>query len=197
MTDGYTGYQHLLTRLRRHPAVLSAHNQAMPGGRQARPRRPAVLGGEIIAILREAHQAVQDARARGSTALGADLLDKLRQRYDEAAAFGIVTTGCGTGRTGTTPATRSAAGCAATKSRSSCSPAISPGLDDQRRGPGGESSQAPPGRPRLLASLAALARWCRIRSYLHSTTGLGITALDAVRHALAGEPWLPQLPAVS
>ena len=46
-------------------------------------------GGDIIAILREAHQAIQDARARGSTALGADLLDKLRQRYDEAAAFGI------------------------------------------------------------------------------------------------------------
>jgi hypothetical protein len=39
--------------------------------------------------LREAHQAVQDARARGSTALGADLLDELRRRYDEAAAFGI------------------------------------------------------------------------------------------------------------
>ena len=44
MTDGYTGYQHLLTRLRRHPAVLPAHNQAMPGSHQARPRRAAVLG---------------------------------------------------------------------------------------------------------------------------------------------------------
>ena len=44
MTDGYTGYQHLLTRLARHPAVLPAHNQAMPGSHQARPRRPAVLG---------------------------------------------------------------------------------------------------------------------------------------------------------
>ncbi len=41
MTDGYTGYQHLLTRLRRHPAVLPAHNQAMPGSHETRPRRPA------------------------------------------------------------------------------------------------------------------------------------------------------------
>jgi transposase len=30
-----------------------------------------------------------DARARGSTALDAEILGKLRQRYDEAAAFGI------------------------------------------------------------------------------------------------------------
>ena len=46
--------------------------------------------GDRTARLREAHQAVEDARARGSTALGAVLLDKLRQRYDEAAAFGII-----------------------------------------------------------------------------------------------------------
>ena len=44
MTDGYTGYQHLLTRLARHPAVLPARDQKMPGGHETRPRRPAVLG---------------------------------------------------------------------------------------------------------------------------------------------------------
>ena len=88
MTDGYTGYQHLLSRLagiqqccqhiiRRCRAVIKLG----PGGLQS-------WAGDIIAILREAHQAVQDARARGSTALGADLLGKLRQRYDDAAAFG-------------------------------------------------------------------------------------------------------------
>jgi hypothetical protein len=42
-------------------------------------------GGDIIAILREAHRAMDPARARSSTALGADLLDKLRERYDEAS----------------------------------------------------------------------------------------------------------------
>jgi len=89
MTDGYTGYQHLLTRLagiqqccqhiiRRCRAVIKLG----PGGLQS-------WAGDIIAILREAHQAVEDARARGSTALGADLLDKLRERYDDAVAFGI------------------------------------------------------------------------------------------------------------
>ena len=46
-------------------------------------------------------------------------------------------------------------------------------------------------------SLATLARWCRIRSYLDSAAAHGITALDAIRNAIAGKPWLPPLPAVS
>jgi hypothetical protein len=45
--------------------------------------------GDIIDIPHEAHRAVEDARARGSTALDPEIPDKLRQRYDEAAAFGI------------------------------------------------------------------------------------------------------------
>ena len=88
MTDGYTGYQHLLKRLagiqqcaahviRRCRAVMKLG----PGGLQS-------WAGGIIAILREAHEAVETARARGDTALDPELLDKLRQRYDEAAAFG-------------------------------------------------------------------------------------------------------------
>ena len=44
-------------------------------------------------------------------------------------------------------------------------------------------------------SLATLARWCRIRSYLDSAAAHGITALDAIRDALIGKPWLPPLPA--
>ena len=89
MTDGYTGYQHLLARLagiqqccqqviRRCRAVMKLG----PGGLQS-------WAGDVIAILREAHQAVEDTRARGSTALGAGLLDKLRERYDTATSFGI------------------------------------------------------------------------------------------------------------
>jgi transposase len=43
----------------------------------------------VIGILRQAHQAVEEARARGDTALDPGQLEKLRRRYDEAAAFGI------------------------------------------------------------------------------------------------------------
>ena len=45
-------------------------------------------------------------------------------------------------------------------------------------------------------TLATLARWCRIKSYLDSAAAHGITALDAIRDAFAGRPWLPPLPAV-
>ena len=44
-------------------------------------------------------------------------------------------------------------------------------------------------------TLATLARWCRIRSYLDSATAHGLTALDAIRDALASKAWLPPLPA--
>jgi hypothetical protein len=46
-------------------------------------------------------------------------------------------------------------------------------------------------------SLATLARWCRLRSYLDSAAAHGITALDAITSAIAAKPWLPPLPAIS
>jgi transposase len=46
-------------------------------------------------------------------------------------------------------------------------------------------------------TLATLARWYRIRSYLDSATAHGTTAIDAIRTALEGKPWLPPLPAIS
>jgi transposase len=46
-------------------------------------------------------------------------------------------------------------------------------------------------------SLATLARWCRLRSYLDSAVAHAVTALNAVRAAIEGKPWLPPLPAIS
>ena len=46
-------------------------------------------------------------------------------------------------------------------------------------------------------SLATLARWCRLRSYLDTAAAHGITALDAISSAVAGKPWLPPLPALA
>jgi transposase len=84
--DGYRAYQGLLSRIagiqqrcahviRRCRAVL----RLGPGSLQSR-------AGDVITVLREAHQAVEDARARGDTALDRDLLE----RYDKAAAFGTI-----------------------------------------------------------------------------------------------------------
>ena len=196
MTDGYTGYQHLLSRLagiqqccqhiiRRCRAVIKLG----PGGLQS-------WAGDIIAILREAHQAVDDARARGSTALGADLLDELRQRYDEAAAFGITHNRLRAWHDGNHPGY--ALGCWLREYKEQVFLFTRDFAADwttnvaERGAKAAKRHQAVSG---YWHSLATLARWCRIRSYLDSAAAHGITALDAIRDALTGKPWLPPLPA--
>ena len=198
MTDGYTGYQHLLSRLagiqqccqhiiRRCRAVVKLG----PGGLQS-------WAGDIITILREAHQAVEEARARGSTALGAEPLDKLRQRYDEAAAFGIIYNRLRDWDTGNHPGY--ALGCWLRDYKEQVflftrDFAVDWATNVAERGAkAAKRHQAVSG---YWHSLATLARWCRIRSYLDSAAAHGITALDAIRDALAGKPWLPPLPATA
>ena len=53
--------------------------------------------GDIIAILREAHQAVEAARARGSTALDPQVLAGRGNATTLPCPRGSSTTGCGTG----------------------------------------------------------------------------------------------------
>jgi len=120
MTDGYTGYQHLLTRLagiqqccqhviRRARAVTKLG----PGGVQS-------WAGDIIAIL---------ARRTGPSRTPAPAAAPLwTSRSAMTCANGTTppsgrgasTTGSGTGTPGTTPDTPSAAGCGTTRNRSSC-----------------------------------------------------------------------------
>jgi transposase IS66 family protein len=197
MTDGYTGYQHLLSRLagiqqccqhiiRRCRAVMKLG----PGGLQS-------WAGDIIAILREAHQAVQDARARGSTALGAELLDELRERYDEAAAFGIIHNRLRDWHDGNHPGY--ALGCWLRDYKEQVFLFTRDFAVDwttnvaERGAKAAKRHQAVSG---YWHTLATLARWCRIRSYLDSAAAHGIIALEAIRDALTGKPWLPPLPAV-
>jgi transposase len=89
ISDGYGAYQDLLPKLagvqqccqhviRRCRAVTKLG----PGGLQS-------WAADVIEILHEAHRAVEDALARGDPALDEQLLAKLRERYDEAVAFGI------------------------------------------------------------------------------------------------------------
>ena len=198
MTDGYTGCQHLLSRLagiqqccqhiiRRCRAVTKLG----PGGLQS-------WAGDIIAVLREAHQAVQDARARGSTALGADLLDKLRERYDDAVAFGITHNRLRDWHEGNHPGY--ALGCWLRDYKEQVFLFTRDFAVDwttnvaERGAKAAKRHQAVSG---YWHSLATLARWCRIRSYLDSAAAHGITALDAIRAAIEGKPWLPPLPALN
>ena len=128
ITDGYTGYQHLLLSRLAGIQQCAAHvirrcravAKLGPGGVQD-------WAGDVITILRDAHQAVEAARARGDTALDQEVLDGLLERYDNAAASGITHNRLRDWEAaGTTPATPSAPGCANTRNRSSCSPESSP-----------------------------------------------------------------------
>jgi transposase len=90
MTDGYTGYQHLLSRIAgiqqccQHVVRRARAVQKLgPGGVQN-------WAADIIKVLGQAHRAVEEARARGSTALDPQVLDDLRERYDTAVRSGRI-----------------------------------------------------------------------------------------------------------
>ena len=198
MTDGYAGYQHLLDRIagiqqccqhiiRRARAV----QKLGPGGVQN-------WAGDIITILRDAHRAVEDARARGSTALDPQVLDDLRERYDTAVRSGIIHNRLRDWDAGNHP------GCSlATWLRDYKEQVFLFTRDfsvdwannvSERGAKAAKRHQAVSG---YWHSLATLSRWCRLRSYLDSAAAHGTAALDAVRAAIEGKPWLPPLPAVS
>jgi hypothetical protein len=198
ITDGYTGYQHLLSRLagiqqcaahviRRCRAVT----RLGPGGLQS-------WAGDIITILREAHAAVTAARARGDTALDPQVLDGLRERYDNAVSSGTIHNRLrdwdgGGNHPGYT------LGCWLRDYKEQVFLFTSNfALDwtnnvSERGAKAAKRHQAVSG---YWHSLATLARWCRNRSYLETAAAHGITALDAISSAIAGRPWLPPLPAI-
>jgi hypothetical protein len=196
ITDGYTGYQHLLSRLagiqqcaqhviRRCRAVTKLG----PGGVQN-------WAGDIITILREAHAAVEEARARDSTALDQQVLDNLRERYDTAVSSGIIHNRLRDWHDGNHPGY--SLGCWLREYKEQLFLftrvfAVSWTNNVSERGAkAAKRHQAVSG---YWHSLATLARWCRIRSYLDTAAAHGITALNAIVGALAGKPWLPPLPA--
>ena len=62
----------------------------LPGRQKLGPGGVQNWAADIIAILGQAHRAVEDARARGSTELDQQVLDDLRERYDQAAGSGHI-----------------------------------------------------------------------------------------------------------
>jgi transposase len=195
ISDGYSAYQQLLPQL---AGVQQCCQHVIRRARAVTKLGPGSLqswASDVIEILREAHQAVDDALARGDPALDEQLLAKLRERYDEAVAFGITHNRLRDWHEGNHPGY--ALGCwlrdykeqvwlfttqFAVDWTNNCS---------EQAVKAAKRHQAVSGywhTPRTLA------RWCRIRSYLDSAANHGLTALDAITRALAGDPWLP-LPA--
>jgi hypothetical protein len=198
LMTGDTGCQHLLGRIagiqqccahviRRCRAV----QKLGPGGVQN-------WAGDIIAILGEAHRAVEDARARGDTGLGPEVLDDLRERYDTAVRSGLIRNRLRDWDTGNHPGY--ALACRLRDYREQVFLFTRDFAVDwtnnvsERGAKAAKRHQAVSG---YWHSLATLARWCRLRSYLDSAAAHGVTALTAVRNAITGNPWLPPLPAIS
>jgi len=198
MADGCTGCQHLLDRIagtgQCSQHVIRRCRQVQkpgPGGLQGR-------AGDIITVLRDAHQAVEDARSRGDTALDQRVLDGLLERYDTAAEFGRIHSRLRDWDKGNRP------GYALARWLADYREQVFLFTRDfnvdwvnnvsERGAKKAKRRQAVSG---YRQSLATLSRWCRIASYLDSAAAHGTTAPDAVRAIIEGKPWLPPLPAIS
>jgi transposase len=197
ITDGYTGYQHLLSRL---AGIQQCAQHVIRRCRAVTKLGPGSLqswAADVITILRDTHAAVGQARARGDTALDQQVFDDLLERYDTAAAFGRTHNRLRDWDTGNHPGY--ALGCWLEQYREQVflfarNFAVSWTNNVSERGAkAAKRHQAVSG---YWHSLATLARWCRIRSYLDSAAAHGLTALDAIRSALESKPWLPPLPAL-
>ena len=198
MTDGYTGYQHLLSRIAgigqccRH--VIRRARQVTKLG----PGRVQEWAASIIKILGDAWRAVEDARSRGSTGLDPQVLDDLRERYDTAVSFGMTHNRLrdwdgGGNHPGYALATwlRDYKEQVFLFTRH-----FGVGFTNNVSERGAKAAKRHQAVSGYWHNLTTLARWCRIRSYLDSSAH-GITALDAIRDAIAGKPWLPPLPALA
>jgi len=199
MTDGYTGYQHLLSRI---AGIGQCCQHVIRRARQVTklgPGRVQEWAAGIIKILGDAWRAVEDARSRGSTGLNPQVLDDLRERYDTAVSFGMIHNRLrdwdgGGNHPGYALATwlRDYKEQVFLFTRH-----FGVGFTNNVSERGAKAAKRHQAVSGYWHNLATLARWCRIRSYLDSAAAHGVTALDAIRAAIEGKPWLPPLPAIS
>ena len=198
MTDGYSGYQHLLDRI---GGIQQCCQHITRRARAVESLGPGTLqswAGDIITILRDAHRAVEQARARGDTVLDQQVLDGLRERYDTATEVGRIHNRLRDWHDGNHPGYALACWLQDHKEQ------VLLFTRDFRAGwttnvveRGAKAAKRHQAVSGCWHALATLARWCRIRSYLDSARAHGLTAMQAIRDALDGNPWLPPLPALS
>ncbi|MGH3721509.1 MAG: hypothetical protein ACRDRI_22210 [Pseudonocardiaceae bacterium] len=149
---------------------------------------------DVITVLREANTAAAAATANGCDHLDPRLLTELRQRYDKAVGWGITTNRHRAWPKGNHPGYNLATRLADktdqvwTFTRNLAIPWTNNASEQAIKGP--KRHQAVSG---YWHTLTTLADYCRGRSYLTSARNHGIQAIDAIHHALTGNPWLPTL----
>ena len=141
---------------------------------------------------------VEEARARGDTALDPQVLAGLRERYDTAVSAGIIHNRLRDWHDGNHPGYALGAWLRGYKEQVFLfTRDFSIDWTNNVSERGAKAAKRHQAVSGYWHSLATLARWCRIRSYLDSAAAHGVSALDAVSTALAGKPWLPPLPAAA
>ena len=148
---------------------------------------------DVRQVLKEAHDAVQDAIAAGHDALDPALLADLRERYDSAVRWGEITNRLrdwddGKNHPGYVLARRLKAKAEQIWlfTRNFAVPWTNNASEQAIKGP--KRHQAVSG---YWHSLATLGRYCRVRSYLVTSRNHEMRPIDAIHAALAGHPWLP------
>lgn len=151
---------------------------------------------EVKQVLLEAKAAVDAARGNGVRELDPHLLADLRARYDKAVAWGIATNRHRDWPRGPHPGytlARRLQTRAEQVGRFTVDFAVpftnNPAEQPQRM----VKLQMKIGG--CWRSVRTAARYCRVRSYLATARNYGIHPLDAIRDALAGNPWMPPQPA--
>lgn len=198
MTDGYAGYQHLLDRI---AGIGQCAQHVIRRCRQVSKLGPGNLqdwAQDIIAVLRDAHRAVEDARARGDTALDQQVLDGLLERYDTAAEFGRIHNRLRAWDKGNHPGYALASWLQEYREQVFLfTRDFNVGWTNNVSERGAKKAKRRQCVSGYWQSLQTLGRWCRIASYLDSAAAHGTGALHAVRAVIEGKPWLPPLPALS
>jgi hypothetical protein len=145
---------------------------------------------EVRQILGGAHRAVAEAIAAGRTRLDPGPLTDLRERYDSAVHWGEITNRLrdwddGKNHPGYVLARRlkAKAGQIWLFTRNFAVPRANNASEQAIKGP--KRHQAVSG---YWHSLATLARYCRVRSYLVTSRNHGIRPIDAIHAALTGHP---------
>lgn len=189
--DDYTAwhqFDHTLAGVQQCVAHLFRHLQ---GVLDLHPTQQA-WAGTVRDVLREANTAVQTATQAGQDQLDPALLADLRARYDKAVTWGQTTNRLRDWPKGNHPgytlATRLADKTdqvwlfatvfAVPWTNNASEQALkSPKLHQKVSG--------------YWHTPTTLTRFCRVRSYLTSATNHGLRAIDAIHHALTGNPWTP------
>lgn len=150
----------------------------------------------VIQVLQDAAKAVDEARAAGADQLDAQLLAELRQRYDKAVEWGITTNRHRDWHKGNHPGFTLAQ---RLKDKAEQIWLFAKNFKIPWTNNASEQALRSPKRHQTVSgywrTTNTLRDDLRIRSYLTSARGHGIRAIDAIHHALTGNPWLPRITA--